>query len=170
MKLCGALLILLSSLAAALSLLGEERKKQRSLAALRQGLLTLRGAIAERQTPLPEAFRTLAGEAEDKTVRAFFTVLTRNMESLGERSFSALWHDAAAESLGPLGGETAERLAALGGQLGGSELERQCAALDKCAEELEGQLAQAAARRAERRRMTLGLSLSLGSFLIILLL
>ena len=169
MKLCGALLILLSSLAAALSLLGEERKKQRSLAALRQGLLTLRGAIAERQTPLPEAFRTLAGEAEDKTVRAFFTVLTRNMESLGERSFSALWRDAA-EALGPLGGETAERLAALGGQLGGRELERQCAALDKCAEVLEGQLAQAAARRAERRRMTLGLSLSLGSFLIILLL
>ena len=170
MKLYGALLILSASLAAALFLLREERNRLRSVAALQRGLRALRGTLAERQTPLPAAFRELSVQTEDAAVRAFFAALAHNMERLGEESFSVLWRAAAADRLAALGADTAERLALLGEQLGGSELERQCKALDKCADALETLTAQAAGRRAEKRRMTLGLSLSLGAFLVILLL
>lgn len=169
MKLVGAAAILLGSLLAALTQLNAEKTREETRRALRRSLILLRNELYERQTILPEAFPGLAGASGCEAAQGFYVFLSEEMRQLGERSFSAIWRDCAGEKLAMLDEEDTEAIASLGTTLGGSELELQCAALEKCADTLERKSAQCAAERAEKRKMTLGVTLSLGAFVIILL-
>ena len=58
----------------------------------------------------------------------------------------------------------------LGEYLGGSELERQCAALEKAAFRLEEECQREKETLKREKKLRLGLSLSGGAFLVIMLL
>ena len=169
MKLPGAAAILFASLIAALLKLRENRDRIRAYYDLQRSLLILRRELSERMTPLPVVLARLCEGAREGAACGFFRDLTAGMERLGEQSFSALWRGAAEERLSFLETENRERFALLGELLGGSELESQCRALADTAEELGKRAEELKRCEKEKQKTILGITLSFGAFIIILL-
>lgn len=169
-KLCGAAVIMLASLLAAWMRVGAKRDRIRLLRSLSLSLLELRRELSERQRSLRESFLRLSEKDEDQRSASFYRELCAALRELGEQSFSELWARAIGNTVSPADDVAAEILLPLGGILGGSELDRQCAALDRAAQRLSE---EAEARRDELRRtrpLNFGLPLSLGAFLVIMML
>lgn len=169
MRGAGAALIMLSCLAAALSLLRRERERVEALRALERSLGVLAHELTERQTGLPELFAALTESAESAVTRSFYAALCSRMDRLGEERFSALWKDCVNETLRPLGEDCVNALLAPGILLGGCDLEEQRASLELSRERLRGQYAAARSAQGTRRKLTLGALLSAGAFVVILL-
>lgn len=170
MKLMGAGSILLSSLLLAFSFLQRDRLRIRRISALRASLLVLHRELCEWQPQLWTVFRRLSTGGENETVDAFFAELLSRQCELGEHSFHELWETCVKQMLSSLGGEAEALLLALGSALGGSDLAFQCREIERTCEGLEACIERAKAKLAERSRLTPGVCLSLGAFLVILLL
>ena len=139
------------------------------LRALSQSLLELRSALQEQRRPLGEVFSRLAEKNAQEDAGAFYETLRRRMDALGERSFSQIWREAVEAEIRPRDFTAADVLRPLGALLGGSELDGQCAALERAARRIEQ---EADARREALRagkKLSYGLSLSAGAFLAIIL-
>ena len=139
------------------------------LRTLAQSLLELRRTLSERQQSLGGIFSALAQKHGKEPVGAFYEDLGSKIGDLGERSFSEIWRETVEDRFASTEPEVCDALRPLGDFLGGSELERQCRALDSAAQRI-AELAEAG-KEALRGEMRLNLSLSLcaGAFLVIML-
>lgn len=168
-KMIGAASILLASFLTALLRLRSKGERILMLRSLETSLLSLRDELSERQRSLGEVFQILSRKNENRSVRAFYHSLYSGLETLGERGFAEIWRETAEECFGGAGDKLCDALFPLGGFLGGSELDRQCAALDRAARSI-GEL-----RHAEKdelrseRKLNLALALAAGAFLVIIL-
>lgn len=168
MKWIGSLAILLASGLAALIRLRWQREEASRLRSLMQSLRFLERGLSERQESLADLFRALAEET-CPTVRAFYSQLYNSMPRLGEESFASIWRSAVQNCFGDMQSTWREQFAALGDELGGSELDTQIRALRVLSEELERRADESEQRWSERRKPTLGIGLALGAFVVILL-
>lgn len=91
------------------------------------------------------------------------------MDKLGDLAFSEIWNAAADGLAAAVGEESADALRPLAVVLGGSELDRQCAALETAARRIEEARLAQRERLKEEGRLTFGLSLSAGALLVIML-
>ena len=168
-KLCGAAAILLGCLGAALGRLRSKKERILLLRSLAASLLELRGELSERQRSLGDCFRSLAEKNEGDTVGAFYAALCAELRGLGERRFSEIWRAASESCFARTPEAVLDTLCPLGVLLGGSELERQCKALEKAARRIEREADAERSALRDERRLCLGLSLSAGAFLVIML-
>lgn len=168
-KLCGAAAILLSCVCAALGRLRGKKEKILLLHALAESLLELRSELSERQRSLGECFRSLAQKNRGKTVGSFYGGLCGDLRGLGERRFSEIWRGEAERCFAQTGVTVLESLRPLGVLLGGSELDRQCEALERASRRIAEAAEAQRSALGDERRLCLGLSLSAGAFLVIML-
>ena len=168
-KLLGAAAILLASLLAACLRLRAEGERLRLLRALSQSLLLLRSELSERQRGLSDCFCILAQKTGNDVVALFYSMLAEEMDALGEKSFAEIWRCAAGKCFSSQGESILELIVPLGACLGGSELARQCAALDDAARRLEGEEAAERERFRAGKKLRFALCLSAGAFLVIML-
>ena len=168
MKWIGALAILLASGLAALIRLRWQREEASRLRSLMQSLRFLERGLSERQESLADLFRTLT-EGTCPAVRTFYSQLFDSIPRLGEESFSSVWRRAVQNCFGDMQSGWRAQFAALGDELGGSELDTQIRALRGLSEELERRADESEQRWSERRKPTLGIALALGAFVVILL-
>ena len=168
-KIIGAASILLACFLAALGRLRSKKERILLLQTLAQSLQELCGTLSEQQKGLGGLFSALARKSGNEAVSGFYEALNRKMEDLGEQSFSRIWRTTVDECFAAAGEELCGVLRPLGELLGGSELERQCRALDRAARTI-GELA--AAQRAAMGgeiKLNFALSLCAGAFLVIML-
>jgi stage III sporulation protein AB len=168
-KTIGAAAILLGCCLAALCRVRAKKARIELLCAARDCLMQLRRELEERRCGMPELFEKLARQNEGQRTGAFFKRLGKEMDALGEKRFSEIWRAAAKEIFALPEEAAAEALAAPGGCLGGSELELQCAALERAAREMERLSQTEREALGAERRMSYGLSLSAGALLVIML-
>lgn len=158
-------------LAAAFAALGlalsrEVARRLRLLGAMSASLELLRGEITARLTPLPDCAELLAkrGPAE---ARQFYVNLCAALPALGEREFAELW--AAALETQPLSAEARGALEDLGRSLGRYDAASQGAAIDRCRAALESEYARLRGSAADEARLRVGLALSAGLALAVIL-
>ena len=168
-KLFGAAAVMLACLLAAAERIRAKKERLRTLSSLREGLSALRRELAERQTALGWIFSDLAQRFSAEAAGAFFGKLGREMDSLGERDFAQIWRSAAEDLFAGTKCGLCELLSPLGVYLGGSELELQCEALEKAVRELDELTKRQSEATAAEKRLDLGLSLSAGALLVIML-
>ena len=167
-RISGAAAILVSCFLAAIMRLRSQKERIRFLRALETSLLELRGELVERRRGLGEIFLLLANK-NDEAVGRFYETLCDGLESLGERSFSEIWRASAEISFSTLGENCLDALLPLGVCLGGSELELQCAALESAARRIADTARTEKESLAAERKLSIGISLSAGAFLVIIL-
>ncbi len=168
-KLVGAGAILMAGFLAALLHLRVKTEKLRTQRALCQCLLELRRELLERRRGLGEIFALLKEKSDTEALRSFCAVLCAGMDKLGDLAFSEIWNAAADGLVDAAGEESADALRPLAVVLGGSELDRQCAALETAARRIEEARLVQRERLKEEGRLTFGLSLSAGALLVIML-
>ena len=168
-KLFGAASILLGCFWAALGRLRRKKEDILLLRTLAQSLQALCGTLSEQQKGLGGLFSAQAEKSENEAVSGFYEALNKKMEDLGDYSFSEIWGTTVDACFAAAGEELCGVLRPLGELLGGSELDRQCRALDRAARTI-GELA--AAQRAAlggEMKLSFALSFCAGAFLVIML-
>ena len=168
MKLSGALLILLGSLLTGMQYAKSRRLELQCLHALCAALERMESELSARALPLPELIALLARETAAPAT-AFFTLLYERLSSLGERSFRALWQDAAQLALSMLSSRERDAFCELGAALGRYPLSEQTAAIRRCRDRLTARRDALAHSLKDDLRLGWGLSASLGFLLWILL-
>ena len=164
----GALLIVLAS--AALGL-GFVRSRGRRLYALREicaGLELLSAELDKWTEPLPRTLERL-GTVAPECAGTFFCLLAEKMTELGERRFAELWSECVEASFPDLKKQERQELCSLGGILGRYELSRQLEGIDRCRTRLALDRDRAAASFGQEQRLGLGLSLTSGVLLALVL-
>lgn len=170
MKVFGAAAIIIASFLGGFSRLRFERKRISCLHSLIDSLMYLKRELLERQTELWSVFQVLCSEAEDDTVRAFYTQLSARRSALGENSFQQIWRQSADAALQAMGKACRDELCTIGTVLGSSELSSQLGAIERACSHLESYASSLKSELSEKGRLTLALSFSLGAFVVILLL
>ncbi len=167
MRALGAVLILAASLLlATLWQLGKKRRLA-CLTSLLSALHRLEAELSGRNA-LPALAASLA--AEDGEAGAFFSSLSNKLKDLGERSFCLLWAEAAEEALVSLTAAEKRSIIELGAVLGRRPLDMQLLSVSRCRSLFEEQLERTRLSLSSDARMVLGLSLSSGLMLLIVLL
>lgn len=161
--------LLLSSAALLLVAFKTLSIQQRQLDTLRElcaALERMAAELGEHNTPLPELMDTLGREASP-ILRPFFTELQSSLRQLDERSFSESWHEAVDRHL-LLTGTQKTVVYRLGGYLGRYAGEMQKDMLLSVQASLLRELKRQENAAPDRRRLTLGLTVSAISMLLIL--
>ena len=165
-RIIGAVLIV-----AAFSLAGsvkgaELRSRARRLAALVSSLELMRGEVVDRLTPVPDIAERLAVSGPEES-RAFFQLLSSELERLGELAFSDIWSSCTG-ILGLREAET-EALCDLGRSLGRYGAEEQNTAISRCMN-LLGTFAERAREEAvSGAKLYGGLGITVGLLLAVML-
>lgn len=163
MKIIGALLLSGAGAALGFERSAQVKRRVRLLSALTAALGVMAEEISLLRTPLPELFAGLAGRGPEQT-RAFFASLS---DTRG-RPLSERWSESARAL--PLDGEARETLCALGMSLGRYDAASQCAQIELVCAQLRRMTQEARSERDGRARTYVGLGLSLGAMLAVILL
>lgn len=166
MRLAGAFMVFAACGAMGLMRVAGAKARMEQLAAVERALALMRGELALNLTPMPNLIEYVSLHSCGGA-REFFSALLRKLSALGERELSALWTEAAAETLGLLGVEERAELDALGQILGRAELSEQLSAIERCERCFDGALKSARIEYPTHRRLTLGVSAAAGLLLVI---
>ena len=168
-RLLGALCVLASCVSMGAAACAEKRRRLNTLDELTAALRRMRAELASHARPTAELCRLLAESSAGET-ETFFALLLRSLDQLGERPFYVLWREAAFRALRSLREEERQSLERLGDSLGRYALEEQVSAVESCLAALDSARERARAELPVQRKLTLGLALSAGAMLTILLL
>ena len=166
----GAAAVVSACFFAALSRLRAKRERIALLFCLRDSIEVLQRELAERRVGMREIFSQLARRSRSEEAVSFYELLSGEMDKLGERSFSTIWDGALHSAFSRQGEELVEILSPLGICLGGSEIEPQLAALQNAARQLQRTAETERAALSGEKRLSFGLSLSVGAMIVIMLL
>lgn len=168
MKILGFLLIGISSLICGQSYSALKKSRVDDLNSFCSMLELMHAELGNRLRPLPELVHMLNEKMTGKAL-AFSKLLALNMGLLGERNFSQIWEESF-NACGPnLDDKEYEAVKALGIFLGRYDAGFQCAAISKTLTGLQCQLKKERAELPQFNRMSMGVSLSMGALLMILL-
>lgn len=169
MRTLGICLVVLACVGFGLSLCMARQRRIRVLRELEKALGILAGELGT-SVRATGALCTLLAENCAGEVGAFFQGVVSAIPDLAERSFAEIWEDSALRTLASLRAEERSLVAGLGGSIGRFELERQLEAVALCRRELRSALEEARRSYPAERKLCLGLSVSAGAMLAILLL
>lgn len=168
MKLAGAVLILLAGICAGHCLVAERRARIAALGDFIRSLEWMHGEMQLLATPLPELLTQAAGKS-GRVSKALFEAITAKLDHLGEESFSSIWQSELPRCCGMLRQEEQEELASLGMLLGRFSLDEQLLAIEHCVRNLSGKREALERSAPSFRRLALGLCVSSGALLVIIL-
>lgn len=166
MKLLGAVMIIFGALCTGISYVESRKDLITKLDALASALRQLGAEMENSVSPLQELLEK-QGMQSRGTVRLFFSSAADSMESLGEREFCEIWAECARKFIADR--QAIRELTELGGILGRYSLERQCKAIEHCAVMLEEYRNRLSLELQQTGRLALGLPVSAGALMIILL-
>lgn len=169
MKIWGSCAVLVSALWLGISYQRDKHRRIECLRGLCDSIQLLSGELSTRRVPLPELIDFCAVHTKAAPQR-FYQCLALAVSQIGDKSFSALWEDAAFACLAELTEEELFELTSLGRTLGRVELSRQLAALEACRHFLTERLRCAEEQYRSGQKLAFGLPISFGALLIILLL
>ena len=161
-------MILLASVGIGLSLIRERQKQLRALREVCDALSLLRFELGTNRAPLAQLLSVTAQRSEG-CAAAFLLAVMESLSSLGERSFSRLWEEAALRTLPDLPKDELRELIAAGRALGRFELQEQLDALSGSEGRLKAMLEQAEQKRGEELRIRFALPTAAGTLLALLL-
>lgn len=167
MKTVGCVLLLCASGWFGLGAVWGLKARTDQLRAFLGALEEMERELSCRLSPMPELLKRLAGTPGQ--VGAFFALCAGELGYLGERSFAQLWDKALVAADLSLNEEDLRPLLELGSSLGRYDCASQCAAVGQARTRLEARLEEAEERRERLGRVYGALSLTAGTFLIILL-
>lgn len=169
MRLLGALLLPAASVLAVCISLGEKRERLRCLRDVCDALKLLRGELASCPAAFSDMIHRLAPSLSGAG-RDLFLMFYEWLPRLGDLSLAQIWGQAVEKTCAPLQEEEKQRLLSLGQVLGRYELSVQLRELGACITVLESRECEAARLFPAQRRLQMGLALSSGAILAILLL
>ncbi|MCL2843067.1 MAG: stage III sporulation protein AB [Oscillospiraceae bacterium] len=170
LSLIGAVLVIGATATFGLASLWRMGARVRILSALIATLETMKSEICDRMTPVPELVDKLSEEAPPP-VDMFFCKLRQAMGEIGIRSFYFLWKAAllASPEL-ELRDPEREALIALGQSLGRYDAAEQRDAFTYTQRRLESYLRHAEEERAKQGKVHAALGITVGVFVVIILL
>ena len=131
-------------------------------------LETMQRELDSRLTPLPELFRLL--KEKDLGAASFFSgKILEQTERIGRTDFSLLWKECAARSFITLTEQEQSELQRIGEILGKLPADEQIRALKQCHDFLRNELETAFSEYPQSSRLAIGLALSAGAMLMIVL-
>lgn len=166
MKLLGAVMIIFGALCTGISYVESRKDLITKLGELASGLRLLGAEMENSVSPLQELLKKQAEQSRG-AVKLFFGSAADSMDSLGEREFCEIWTECAEELISDR--QVMRELTELGGVLGRYSLERQCEAIEHCAAALEAYADRTRLQLQQTGRLALGLPVSAGALMIILL-
>lgn len=169
LRLAGILMLICTCTVLGLSKSASLRARAKVVSSSVDALEMMRGEICTRLTPMGELCERLSENGPDE-MREMFFLLSRELETLGERSFSEIW-EYAVENAAPshLKREERETLTALGLALGRFDASEQELAINRAIERLEHSLSKAKAEAESGGRLYSGLGLAFGLMLSVIL-
>lgn len=165
----GAFLLVAAFLAAGALVVREKRARLRCLRDLCAALDLLRGELELHGAPLPQVFNAVSRYCIG-AAKGLFQGLSLELALLGEEPFSALWSRAVRKNCPQLRDRELDELERLGLALGRYELSTQLVELTACRAFLINCGEEAERVFPAERRLWLGLCVSSGAMLAILLL
>ncbi|MGI6013386.1 MAG: hypothetical protein ACOX7K_03765 [Oscillospiraceae bacterium] len=168
LKWFGMLLLVIGGAMTGTAAAARLKRRVQSLSAMLAALELMRGEISTLLMPLPETIVRLAS-MEQLAVQPLFRAVEAMLPQLGERTFSALWEQAVAESSLGFSAEEKQSLRQLGENLGRFDAETQSIAISRCMDELEQSLSIAKRKATGDGKLYKGLGLAGGLMLAVIL-
>lgn len=165
----GAAVLLLACVMAGFMRYSGKKAAVEEMRSLCEALQLLRSELKNSDSPLPDALRCVAYSCAGSGGR-LAKGLVESLDKLGDVPFAQLWQQSCRENLCCLPAELLENAGGLGLVLGRYETGEQLRAIDRLIIALENEQRSAASRLSTDRRLSLGLSATLGLMLVILLL
>ena len=168
MNMIGAMLIMLSCTAAGIIKARSLSELDKTYGALIAALTLMKSEITTLSAPLDAVLGRIADSAEGDTGR-FARQVKRDFEKLGEDSFCSIWSSAAHDNLQGVSKRALSAVKELGASLGRYDSVMQCAAIDRCVNEIT--LEQQALRTTlgANKRMYIGIGGAMGLIIAIVL-
>ncbi len=168
MKSIGAAIVLLSSFS--LGLLNSRLQRQRlfCLREMMQALDLLSSELRTHCPPLGDLLRWTEAHTSGQA-SVFFATVVNSLSELGVKSFDEIWQNAVVYKLLCLNLEDKRELLTLGSQLGRMELNCQLKALERCHDILNLSRERLETQYREERSIRIGIPVSLGFLITILL-
>lgn len=167
-RLFGAIMVFSGCFSLGLIKLRREKARMRTLEALCGALCQMRVELGARLASVPALADMLSNRA-DGGARRFFAALCEKLALLGQSELCELWAECARRELSALGSDELNDFIALGRILGKGELSTQLEAISRCESTFDRALIAARTEHADKRRLTLGISASVGLMLVIML-
>lgn len=167
-RLMGAALVIAGCAAVSFGAVRRLDGRVKDLEELTAGLETLQRELCWRLTPLPEAMKEAAGETHGRAA-VLFDWCARETRSLDGRTFQQIWQDGLERCPLVLNEEDRAALERLGSVLGRYDADGQRQAIDGAVDSLNHRKAQAAEDRNRLGRVYGVLGMTVGLFLVILL-
>lgn len=169
-KLCGAILVLISCGGIGFSVAGEMEKRIHQLQELRAIFLLQRGEIRYRHASLPEAFQSASGRCS-KTFFPFFDGIYRALEDKVWDSFEMAYSEVEAKTLQQtaLNLEDRDKLKQFARMVGDMDIKMQLDALDWYLEQSDQVLSELLPVAAKKEKVIKCIGVLTGIFLVVLL-
>lgn len=168
MNMIGAMLIMLSCTVAGIMKARSLSELDKTYGALIAALTLIKNEIVTLSAPLDEAFERAAGLANGDVGR-FMSQVRRSFEKLGESSFCSIWCSAARDDLQSLSERALSAVEELGASLGRYDGAMQCAAIDRCINEMSLEQQNLRLLLGANKRMYIGVGGAMGLIIAIVL-
>lgn len=168
MNIIGAMLIMFSCTAAGIMKARSLSELDKTYGTLIAVLTLIKSEIATLLAPLDEAFEKAAGLANGDVGR-FMSQVRHDFEKLGEDSFCGIWCSAARDNLQGLSERALSAVEELGASLGRYDGAMQCAAIDRCINEMSLEQQNLRLLLGANKRMYIGVGGAMGLIIAIVL-
>ena len=168
MKLLGFLLITFSSSMCGLCYASGKKERIDELDSFCLMLQMMQAELSSKLCPLPEISKNLASNIKGRA-GDFLKLLDLNFTLLGEKAFYVIWSECLDMSSIALKEEEIESLRILGKTLGRYDVEFQISAIEETLSLLRAQLQKESQEFPQLRGLSMGVSVSMGTMLAILL-
>ncbi len=168
MNFIGAMLILTGCTAAGILKVLSLGRLDRTYTALISALTIMKSEICSRAVPLDEVLHIVSGSASGDAGK-FICRLSDSFSMLGEKTFCDIWSAEAGSCLESLPDRSLSAVKALGASLGRYDAAMQCAALDRCINNISAEQRALRETLSENKRMYVGIGASAGLIIAIVL-
>jgi len=165
----GAICLVLSGAVFANIKVSQLKLRTDVLSSMISSLLWIRSEISTNLTPVTELVQCLAADAHP-SVRPFFQAVHEQIDAYGIPYFAQCWQRAVQIHCEALSEDEFRVLCDLGGILGRYGVQEENTAIDRCIQQFQAAYEQARQDRTERTRLYLGIGLTAGGMLAIVLL
>lgn len=168
MKLLGLALIMASSAVFGITFTGLKQERINELQSFSLLLEFIRAELSTNSRPLPELLDRIVQKLEWSAAE-FIKVLILNLSTLGEKDFDTLWRESIKVSVVSLNENEVDALSMLGSVLGKYDIDMQITALDEVLVLLKESEREESLQLPQAKRLNMGVSLSFGALLSIML-
>lgn len=168
MKFLGVILITLSSTVCGMCYIADKKERIKDIESLCMMLELIRGELSFNLAPIPEIIAKLSQEIDGKA-GTFVKLLSVNIAALGEKSFPIIWSESVAACSLSIGDNEYKAVDELGKVLGRYDIQLQIEYITAVIRLLTDSLTRGSAAMPEIKRTCVGVSMSAGAILSILL-